>query len=428
MHAGVSSLGLEGAEKDELVVIGNGVDPVCLAKALRKKFNVAQIIKVEEIKEDKKEGKEDSSPSPSRPPPWSYAPGYYCPPYPQSVVYENPYGSQCIIMNKDEHSRCKVETTCRLAQAHCAPNFDDYYSYRSDPFIMAIWKWKFSVDWIIRTASCVTLSAKIRDKKVPITSFVIRIIDSAKDRKVLAKLEVKDKLLKKGGRFDWRVGSLPARFIIDLEFLDLKASSPNGKDVCSIWPTKIMNHQKPNSGVLESVGRMLTEKIHTDVTINASDGSIGAHRAVLAARSPVFHGMFKHNLKEKDDSTINISDMSIESCQAFINYLYGVIEDEEFFKHRLELLHAADKYDICDLRDVCSESLAEDMDSSNVLERLQDSYLYQLPKLKHHCMQYLVKFGRIFDIKDDFDAFLQTVDKDLVIQLLGEVLNVWKGS
>ncbi|XP_057725506.1 BTB/POZ domain-containing protein At1g55760-like [Arachis stenosperma] len=287
---------------------------------------------------------------------------------------------------------------------------------------------KFSVNWSISTASCVTLSAKIRDKKVPIVSFVIRIIDSTKDRKVLTKLEVKDNLLKKGERFDWRVGLLPARFIIDLEFLDLKASSRNGKHVCSIWPTKIMNHQKPNSAALESVGRMLTEKIHTDVTINASDGSIGAHRAVLAARSPVFHGMFKHNLKEKDDSTINISDMSIESCQAFINYLYGIIEDEEFLKHRLELLHAANKYDICDLRDVCSESLAEDMDSSNVLERLHDSYLYQLPKLKLHCMQYLVKFGRIFDIKDDFDAFLQTVDKDLVIQLLGEVLSVWKGS
>ncbi|XP_025667344.2 BTB/POZ domain-containing protein At1g55760-like [Arachis hypogaea] len=187
-------------------------------------------------------------------------------------------------------------------------------------------------------------------------------------------------------------------------------------------------NQKPNSAVLESVGRMLTEKIHTDITINASDGSIGAHRAVLAARSPVFHSMFKHNLKENHDSNINISDMSIESCQAFINYLYGIIEDEEFFKHRLELLHAANKYDICGLRDVCSESLAEDIDSSNVLERLQDSYMYQLPKLKLHCMQYLVKFGRIFDIKDDFNAFLQTVDKDLVIQLLGEALSVCKGS
>ncbi|KAL1307259.1 hypothetical protein AAHE18_17G019500 [Arachis hypogaea] len=324
---------------------------------------------------------------------------------------------------KEHYSRCKIETTCRLAQAQCTFNFGDYYLCESDPFTIAIWNWNFSMDW---AASCITLSAKIRDK-VPIASFVIRIIDSAKDRKVLAKLEVKDKLLKQGERFEWKVGLLPGRFIIDLEFLDLKASSPNGTDVCSIWPTKIMN-QKPNSAVLESVGRMLTEKIHTDITINASDGSIGAHRAVLAARSPVFYSMFKHNLKENHDSNINISDMSIESCQAFINYLYGIIEDEEFFKHRLELLHAANKYDICGLRDVCSESLAEDIDSSNVLERLQDSYMYQLPKLKLHCMQYLVKFGRIFDIKDDFNAFLQTVDKDLVIQLLGEALSVCKGS
>ncbi|KAL1347530.1 hypothetical protein AAHE18_07G012400 [Arachis hypogaea] len=321
-------------------------------------------------------------------------------------------------------SAYRVETICRLAQWRI-DNLASCTYCKSDPFTIAIWNWHLCVEKI--RVSCVKLFPEATNN-LPLSFFVIRLLSFVKDRKALAQLEVRDKLLSSREEFVWGIEVLlPGRFIIHVEFFDLKTSSSNGKDVCSIWPTKIM-HQKPNSAVLESVGRMLIEKIHTDITINASDGSIGAHRAVLAARSPVFHSMFKHNLKENDDSTINISDMSIGSCQAFINYLYGVIEDEEFFKHRLELLHAANKYDICDLRDVCSESLAEDIDSSNVLERLQDSYLYQLPKLKLHCMQYLVKFGRIFDIEDDFNAFLQTVDKDLVIQLLGEALSVLKGS
>ncbi|KAL2527914.1 BTB/POZ domain-containing protein [Forsythia ovata] len=108
---------------------------------------------------------------------------------------------------------------------------------------------------------------------------------------------------------------------------------------------------------LSSLGRMLSESIHTDIVINASDGSIAAHRAVIASRLP--------------------------------------------------LLRAVDKYDISDLKETCHESLLEDIDTMNVLERLQNASLYQLPKLKTSCMRYLVKFGKIYDIRDDFNAFVQ---------------------
>lgn len=172
---------------------------------------------------------------------------------------------------------------------------------------------------------------------------------------------------------------------------------------------------------------MLTEGIHTDIIINASDGSIGTHRAVLAARSPVFRSMFSHNLKEKELSTINISDMSIEACQAFLSYIYGNIKHEEFLTHRLALLRAADKYDIADLKEACHESLLEDIDTKNVLERLQNAALYQLPKLKSSCMRYLVRFGKIYDIRDDFNAFLQCADRELIADVFHEVLNTWKG-
>lgn len=199
-----------------------------------------------------------------------------------------------------------------------------------------------------------------------------------------------------------------------------------GGEPCSIWAGGF-TQTRANATAIEALGRMLTEGIHTDIVINASDGSIGAHRAVLAARSPVFRSMFSHNLKEKELSTINISDMSIDACHAFLNYLYGVIKHEEFLTHRLVLLHAADKYDISDLKEACHESLLEDIDSKNVLERLQNASLYQLPKLKSSCLRYLVKFGKIFDIRDDFNAFLQCADRDLIAEVFHEVLNAWKG-
>ncbi|GJZ97645.1 SKP1/BTB/POZ domain-containing protein, partial [Tanacetum coccineum] len=173
---------------------------------------------------------------------------------------------------------------------------------------------------------------------------------------------------------------------------------------------------------------MFSESIHTDINILASDGSIGAHRAVLAAYSPVFNNMFTHNLKEKDSSSINIPDMSIVVCHAFLSYLYSNnIQYQEFLTHRLNLLKAADKYDVTNLKDACQESLIEDIGSENVLERLQTAFMYSLPRLKVCCIKYLVKFGKIFDMEKEFNAFVQSADKELVSKVVDEIISAWKG-
>ncbi|KAH6821028.1 BTB/POZ domain-containing protein [Perilla frutescens var. hirtella] len=289
----------------------------------------------------------------------------------------------------------------------------------------------------------------------PIASFVIRVVSSVGDRKCsvhpgkscyfilnymkhscilsFRKLyaqfchEVTDKKIKSNEDFIWSIEvPLTGKFIIDVEFLDLKTASPDGADPCSIWsegfPKRLLHET-----ALTSLGRMLSESIHTDIVINASDGSVTAHRAVLASRSPVFRSMFSHDLKEKELSAIDISDMSIEACRAFLNYIYGSIRNEEFLTHRLALLRAADKYDILDLKEACHESLLEDIDTRNVLERLQNASLYQLPQLKSSCMRYLVKFGKIYDIRDDFNVFLQCADRELIAEIFNEILAAWKG-
>ncbi|XP_044465573.1 BTB/POZ domain-containing protein At1g55760-like [Mangifera indica] len=324
-------------------------------------------------------------------------------------------------------SAYKVETTSRLAQWRI-DNLASCTYRKSDPFKIGKWNWHLSVEKnkMLFVKLYPEISNLNRDNP-PIASFIIRVVCSVGDRKSLAHPEITDKKLKSNDDFVWAIEvPLTGKFIIDVEFLDLKIVPPGGGEPCTIW-AEGFSGKLSNATALASLGRMLRENIHTDIIINASDGSIGAHRAVLAARSPVFRSMFSHDLKEKELSTINISDMSIEVCQAFLSYIYGSIEHEDFLAHRLALLRAADKYDMSDLKEACHDSLMEDIDGKNVLERLQNASLYGLPKLKSSCMRYLVKFGKIYDIQDEFNAFLQCADRELIAEVFHEVLNAWKG-
>ncbi|SPT18709.1 unnamed protein product [Triticum aestivum] len=94
--AGVTSMGITGDARDQLEVVGDGVDPVCLVSCLRKKLGHAQIIKVEEVKKPEEKKKEDPKPPapmpvPVHPPPYFYPPSSYYPQqYPPHFCDEQP--------------------------------------------------------------------------------------------------------------------------------------------------------------------------------------------------------------------------------------------------------------------------------------------------------------------------------------------------
>ncbi|KAK9167558.1 hypothetical protein Scep_002749 [Stephania cephalantha] len=247
----------------------------------------------------------------------------------------------------------RVDTISRLAQWRIE-SFGPCSYKRSDAFKVGIWNWHLSIEknryLYIRLFPEPSRASK---DQPPIARFVLRVSNLVHER-----------LLRTSEDFVWPVDStFHGRFMIDVEFLDLRICQLNGADPISIWPTDGSMQSLSSQSTLGCLSRMLGEAIHTDVTINTADGSLQAHKALLAASSPVFQSMFLHDLKEKESSTIEISDISMESCMALLSYLYGTIKQEDFWKHRLALLAAANKYDITSLKDCCEESLLEDINS-----------------------------------------------------------------
>ncbi|TVU15662.1 hypothetical protein EJB05_39195 [Eragrostis curvula] len=100
---GVISVTITGDAKDRLEVVGDGVDPVCLAGCLRRKLGHAEILQVEEVKEKKSEEKkpEEAKIVVHHQPYDYYYPGgyyhhYYHHPPPRMVVCEEQ--NNCPIM------------------------------------------------------------------------------------------------------------------------------------------------------------------------------------------------------------------------------------------------------------------------------------------------------------------------------------------
>ncbi|KAJ4982147.1 hypothetical protein NE237_032984 [Protea cynaroides] len=97
---GVNEVKIEGKEKDQIVVIGEGVDPISLVMSLRKKVGRANILTLDEVKptsEQQQPPKKKSSSNPNR------SPDQTCQCHHQPhfvgryIVYDTPPGSCCLM-------------------------------------------------------------------------------------------------------------------------------------------------------------------------------------------------------------------------------------------------------------------------------------------------------------------------------------------
>ena len=94
-----------------------------------------------------------------------------------------------------------------------------------------------------------------------------------------------------------------------------------------------------------------------DVTFITADGSsLGAHRAIIAAISPVFYAMLYGKTKESKESEIFLSSTNVDTLEKIFTFIYsGVVQvscDE-----CLTLLQAAQYFDVAELETKCGEIL-----------------------------------------------------------------------
>ncbi|KAL7293615.1 hypothetical protein TKK_0012700 [Trichogramma kaykai] len=154
----------------------------------------------------------------------------------------------------------------------------------------------------------------------------------------------------------------------------------------------------------------------SDVKLRTASGEeIPAHRLILAAASPVFKAMFTHDMIENKNQLVDMADVSHETAVEMLRYIYtGSVANNET-SLTLNLLAAADKYQLQDLKNKCEQQLSSNLSTKNVYEMLNIANMYSAKNLKKEAVD-LVK--RNINSSLDYD--------EISNMLLGTTLSVSK--
>ena len=153
-----------------------------------------------------------------------------------------------------------------------------------------------------------------------------------------------------------------------------------------------------------------------DVVITLVDGqSIRAHKAILCSTSDYFKAMFENTDSiEARTNTINIVDFLYPTVNAMIDWIYG--RNVSTLDSCVDLLRAADKYQLEGLKFECQQHLANDVTLENVLDTLVIDDKYSATKLKAVVMD-LIVINRSLLFKD-VRVFKEALPVDLSYELL----------
>merc|ERR1712150_85773 len=152
-------------------------------------------------------------------------------------------------------------------------------------------------------------------------------------------------------------------------------------DICSK-----VNKFKEEVG--ESLVKLLDDKDLTDMTIKCGAQEFPCHSLILSARSPVFKAMFQANMKESETREVIIEDIEPAVFAEMLHFIYtGGTKENTLEEIGVELLAAADKYQLDSLKEICVGNLCSDLECSNAVQYLILGDMYESMKLREKALK-----------------------------------------
>ncbi|XP_065205312.1 speckle-type POZ protein B-like isoform X22 [Planococcus citri] len=153
----------------------------------------------------------------------------------------------------------------------------------------------------------------------------------------------------------------------------------------------------PECDLSENYAALIKNQMLTDVVLSVNGKDYPAHKAVLAARSPVFCAMFSHHLKENELNRVDIVDINEAVVEEMLKYIYtGKCEVSDELVEGL--LAAADKYDLGRLKIMCAQKLIEGLSVENATNVVILADMHHHEDLKREAIKFVVaNFAKVLN-------------------------------
>lgn len=148
-----------------------------------------------------------------------------------------------------------------------------------------------------------------------------------------------------------------------------------------------LHHQSKVPG-LPKPSKLFNSECLSDFKIRCNDRDIPAHRAILYEKSDVFARMLVAPMKESATNEVIIEDMEGAVVLELIRYIYTGSADN-IDELAMDLIDAAEKYQLPDLKLTCVNACSKNMTKENVFRMLMLADRYREQNLMENCESYI---------------------------------------
>ncbi|XP_028818618.1 speckle-type POZ protein-like [Denticeps clupeoides] len=159
--------------------------------------------------------------------------------------------------------------------------------------------------------------------------------------------------------------------------------------------TQIQQVKVPDCSMADELGDLWDQSLLSDCSLVVGGQEIQAHKAILAARCPVFRAMFTHDMKGRRTNRVEVQGVEPEVLKELVTFIYTG-KAPNLQDMATELLVAADMYLLERLKRMCEEALCRSLTVENAVDILIFTDLLLTPHLKKEAIAFIKSC--IFDI------------------------------
>lgn len=166
----------------------------------------------------------------------------------------------------------------------------------------------------------------------------------------------------------------------------------------------------PRSALIEQLGSLVGSDLHADAIFVVEGQRVYAHRGILAVRSSFFRQLFSET---PASDVIQLDGMRYAVFVAVLRYLYTARIDVDP-RFALEMVVAADRFGLADMKAHCFGKIEQTFDESNVCEIMALADTHGAEALKLACMRFIQEH---YVAVTRTPAF-KTLNKNLILEII----------